>query len=162
MIDFKNDMKIDEDALDLELQNQARLEAEYIENVSESFKDLRYAQENVKTVRSELIVRANKNPEKCCNKLKPNAADIEAYYRTHKKYKRAKKEAIEAEDRYVVLKDMKDDIHFTRTKSLEGLVELLKQEYFAGPRIPRDLSRANKNWEKNKRIGKNMRRKRRK
>ena len=158
MIDFEKDMKIDEEALDLELLNQAKLEAKYIGAVSEAFKDLRYAQENVKTIRSELIVKANKYPERCCNKPKPTAGDIEAYYRTHKKYKRIKKEAIDAEDRYNVLKDMKDDVHFTRTKALEGLVELLKQEYFAGPRMPRDLYSSKKNWHKEKKIGSKMKR----
>ena len=159
MIDFENDMKIDEDALDLELLNQANLEAKYIKAVSEAFKDLQYAHENIKTIRSELIVKANKEPKKCCNKDKPNAADIEAFYRTNEDYKQAKEELIEAEDKYNVLKDMKDDIHFTRTKALEGLVELLKQEYFAGPRMPRDLNKSNSNWHKNKSTGNSMKRK---
>jgi len=159
MIDFEKDMKIDEDALDLELLNQANLEAKYIKAVSEAFKDLQYSHENLKTVRSELIVQANTNPKKCCKKDKPNAADIEAFYRTNKQYKEAKEELIEAEDKYNVLRDMKDDIHFTRTKALEGLVELLKQEYFAGPRMPRDLSSSKKNWHKEKKVGIGMKRK---
>lgn len=159
MIDFEKDMQIDEDALDLELLNHSNLEAKYIKEVSEAYKDFRYAQEEVKTLRSELVLQVNKTPKKYLNKDKPNAADIEAYYRTNEEYKQRVKESIDAEDRYNVLRDMKDDIHFTRTKALEGLVELLKQEYFAGPRMPRDLNKSNKDWHKTKKVGNSMKRK---
>ena len=138
-MDFRKDMKIDENALDVEWLNHSDLEAKYIEAVSEARKDRDSCWEEVKTVRSELIREANDDPEETCNKAKPNAADIEAFYRTHKDYKDAKAEMIEAEDRFVVLSDMKDSIHFTRTKALENLVRLLGEEYFAGPRVPRNL-----------------------
>jgi len=161
MIDFDQDMQIDEDALDLELLNHSDLERKYIEECSEAFKEMKYAQENVKTIRSELIRKANDNPDKCCKKPKPNAADIEAFYRVNEDYQEAKEEAIEAEDRYLVLRDMKDDIHFTRTKALEGLVKLHSEEYFAGPRVPRQLSKERKNWQKTKNLKGGMVRSRR-
>jgi len=158
MINFDQDMKIDEDALDLELLNHSDLERKYIEECSEAFKEMKYAQEEVKTIRSKLIREANENPEKCCKKTKPNAADIEAFYRLNKEYQEVKEEAIEAEDRYLVLRDMKDDIHFTRTKALEGLVKLHSEEYFAGPRVPRILNKEKKNWQKTKNLKGGMRR----
>jgi hypothetical protein len=77
----------------------------------------------------------------CCNKEKPNAADIEAYYRTHKKYKQAKQEFIDAQEAAQVAEDMKSLIHFTRGKALEELVRLHGLSYFAGPSTPRNINR---------------------
>jgi hypothetical protein len=57
---------------------------------------------------------------------------------------------------------MKDAIHFTRTKMLENLVRLFSEEYFAGPRIPRNLQKERREWDannkRNKRIGKKLKR----
>lgn len=158
--EYKKDMKIDENALDLEWLNHADLEAKYIEKVSEARKERDWAWEEVKTTRSELIREANGDPEGSCDKKKPNAADIEAFYRTHVKYITTKSDLIEAEDTLKVLEDMKDAIHFTRTKALEGLVRLLGEEYFAGPRIPRNIQNERNQRDKTtKSIGKSMKRK---
>lgn len=140
-LNYKKDSKIDIQALDIEWLNQPTLERKYIEQAGELRKKAKLAHEEVKTVRSELIAEANKYPEDCCGKEKPNAADIEAYYRTNDKYKEAKLELIEAEDAAQVAEDMKNLIHFTRTKALEELVNLHQQGYFAGPTVPRNINR---------------------
>lgn len=162
--EYKNDMRIDENALDVEWLRQGDLEAEYIQKVSEARKERDWAWEELKTKRSELIMEVNSDPEGCCDKAKPNAADIEAYYRTHEDYKEIKKDLIEAEDVLKVSEDMKDAIHFTRTKALENLVRLFSEEYFAGPRIPRNIGDENAKRETRKqttkKIGKGMKRKR--
>jgi len=165
-IDFAKDMKIDEGALDVELLNHVDLETKYISALSEARKDRDWAHEEVKTVRSELTRDAFDDPEKTIGRddgKPPTAAQVESYYRTHKDYKEAKEDFIEKEDRYNVLSDMKDAIHFTRTRMLENLVRLFSEEYFAGPRIPRNLKQERKSWdEKNKvkkRVGKNLKRK---
>lgn len=165
-IDFVKDMKIDEGALDIELLNQVDLEAKYIQAVSEARKDRDWAHEEVKTMRSELIRDCFDDPEKTIGRddgKQPTQVQVETYYRTHKKYKEVKQDYIEKEDRYNVLCDMKDAIHFTRTKMLENLVRLFSEEYFAGPRIPRNLKKERKEWDanskRNKRIGKKLKRK---
>ncbi len=166
-LNYSKDMSIDENALDLEWLNQPELEAKYIKKCSELRKERDWAWEEVKTVRSELIRDANEDPDGTCHKAKPNANDIEAYYRTHQDYKDAKEELIEAEDALKVLEDMKDSIHFTRTKALENLVRLHSEEYFAGPRVPRNLLEEKKSWSKkkkeiSKKIGAGMKRKKKK
>lgn len=165
-IDFVKDMRIDEGALDVELLNQVDLEAKYIKAVSEARKDRDWAHEEVKTMRSELIRDCFDDPEKTIGRddgKQPTQVQVETYYRTHKKYKAVKQDFIEKEDRYNVLSDMKDAIHFTRTKMLENLVRLFSEEYFAGPRIPRNLKKERKEWDanskRNKRIGKKLKRK---
>ena len=141
-LDYAKDMIIDPEALDIENLTQADLEREYIEQLSDLRKEKEYAHEEVKTVRSELIRDAFEDPEKCCNKVDgkpPTAPQVEAYYRTHEKYKNAKQELIEAEDAYLVAQDMKDNIHFTRSKAIDNLVRLHAQSYFEGPTVPRNL-----------------------
>lgn len=140
-LNYKQDVQIDINALDIEWLKQTELEQAYIEQASHLRKEARLAEEEVKTVRSELISEANEDPQECCNKDKPNAGDIEAYYRTHKKYKQAKQEFIEAQEAAQVADDMKNLIHFTRVKALENLVQLNGQGYFAGPSTPRNINR---------------------
>lgn len=161
---YKEDMKIDPDALDVEWLKQPDLEMKYIELCANARKELRYAEEEVKTVRSELINEANESPKECCGKEKPNAADIEAYYRSNDRYKAAKQQFVEAQEAAQILEDMKNAIHFTRTKALENLVTLQSQNYFAGPQAPRNLIKEMEKKEEQKKalsksIGSKLRRK---
>lgn len=155
-INPEKDIPIDVNALDIESLNQPELEQRYIDRLSELRGIKMEADENVKTIRSELIRQANESPEECCNKPKPNANDIEAYYRTHTDYKEAKEEYIEAFDQYESFKDTKDLIHFTRAQSIENLITLYGQSYFAGPSNPRDLKKIQRERaeERTKRIAK--------
>jgi len=166
MIDFENDSYIDDTALDLEWLSIGEKEAEYIREAKKARLDSKWANEEVKTIRSELIREANENPADCCNKAKPNAGDIEAYYRTHSRYKGATQTAIEAEDHLQEITEMKDMIHFTKTKALEHLVELYRLDYFVGPRVPRDIgserNKENKKKESIKSTGGGMTRRKRK
>lgn len=146
MLDYAKDMSIDPDALDLEWLNHANLEMEYIEQLSELRRECKDAEEELKTVRSELVRDAHDDPQECCNSKKATGAQVEAYYRTHTLYQDAKKECIDAQDAYEVAKDIKDAIHFTRTKALENLVKLHAAQYFAGPKAPTDLANKQKDF----------------
>ena len=161
-IDYEKDMSIDEDAIDLELFYLPKVEERYIRAVSIAFKNKQILHEELKTKRSELILKANKHPKKCCHKDKPNAGDIEAFYRTDKGYKELKEELIEADDTYNVLNEMKDGIHFTKKGALDNLTQLMNMEYFAGPVMPRDINDERRKWKKkkaiNKKIGSGMKR----
>ena len=96
-MDFTKDMKIDEGALDVELLNQADLETKYIKELSEARRDRDWASEEVKTVRSELTRNVFEDPEKCIGRddgKQPTGAQVEAYYRTHIDYIKAKEDFI--------------------------------------------------------------------
>lgn len=165
-LNYAKDRQIDAEALDVEWLEQPDLEAMYIEQVSELRREKNYLHEELKTVRSELVRDAFADPEGCCGRTDGKAAtqpQVEAYYRTHERYKEVKEQLIDAEDAFEVAKDMKDMIHFTRTKALENLVDLHGQGYFAGPNVPRNLSNeAEKKQERrenrNKKTSKKMRR----
>ena len=168
MRNYAEDMRIDPEALDLEWLNHANLEVKYIDQLSELRKEVKDAEEEVKTVRSELVRNAHADPEECCGSKKATGPQVEAYYRTHEDYKDAKKECIDAQDAYEVAKDIKDAIHFTRTKSLENLVKLHAAQYFVGPKVPGDLAGKQKDFlnvqavkeqrknQRNKKTGKGM------
>lgn len=178
-LDYAKDSKIDVDALDVEWANHTDLERKYIEQVSyykrkvitatESYKLMH---EKLKTVRSKLVSKCQNNPEKFLGKAKATGPEVEAFYRTHKKYLKAKKRLIrkemamlEAEEEHTTARDMKDLMHFTRTKSLEELKDLMTQEYFSGPKDPRninkELRKKEKSQERSKKIGAGMKRNKR-
>ena len=139
-LDFARDMGIDEQALDVEwLVTQGELAGRYNMHYAKMCKDLELAHEDVKTISSELIRRANKDPMKCCLKAKPNKEDLESYYRTHGKYKKAKAKMIDVEYEKNMAEMAKNEINFTRKAALENAVVLLGQQYFAGPRMPRNI-----------------------
>lgn len=141
MLNYQQDVKIDTEALDVEWTEHPEKCLQYIEQLAELRKQARLDEEEVKTVRSELIREANDDPVGCCGKEKPNAGDIEAYYRNEERYKAAKEEAIKSSDAALVAEDMKSLMTYTKTKALEQLVSLHSQSYFAGPTTPRNLNR---------------------
>lgn len=142
-MDYKNDIKIDETSLDLEWLDQATLAMKYGKHFAFCKKRFNEAEEKVKIIKAELIAEANADPVRCCSKEKPNAADIEAFYRMHERHKEAKEEALTAQFELDMAEIAKNEISFTRKAALEQLVTLYMGNYFAGPKIPRDLT-----WER--------------
>lgn len=146
-LDYEKDMKIDPDSLDIEWLEQASLGLRYGKEFLRLKKEVDVLAERKKIIRSELIQEANNDPEGCCGKAKPNASDIEAYYRTNKRYKEIVEELQEAEYEAAYAEIAKNQIDFARKVALENLVTLHGQQYFAGPRVPRNIS---EEWEKKK------------
>jgi len=141
-MNYEEDMRIDETALDVEWLEQAPLSIKYGKHFAECKRRVSEAEEEIKVIRSELIKKANGNPERYCGKEKPNAADIEAYYRNHKDHKDAKQELIDLEYERDMAEIAKNEVSFTRKAALENLVDLYIAQYFAGPKLPRDIASA--------------------
>lgn len=138
-MNYEKDIHIDETALDVEWLEQAELAIKYGRYWSACKDRVTRAEENIKLIRAQLIAEANDDPVKCCNKEKPNAADIEAYYRRHKRHIKAKEEWMDALKECNDAEIVKNEISFTRKAALENLVQLHGQNYFAGPSMPRNL-----------------------
>lgn len=138
-MDYENDIRIDDSALDIEWIDQAELSLKYGKIWAEAQRILTIAEENIKIIRAELIQKANEAPMKTCKKEKPNAADIEAYYQQHPDHIQAKEEWIDAQYECNMAAVAKNEVSFTRKAALENLVTLHGQQYFAGPSIPRDI-----------------------
>jgi hypothetical protein len=140
-LDYIKDVKIDESALDVEWLEQTTLLVKYARNAAKWHKRVMQAEEKIKVVRAELIEEANQFPDRCLGKgIKPTAPNIESYYRNHEDHKAAKEEWITATFEYDIALAAKDAISFSRKAALENLVILHGQQYFAGPRVPRNLS----------------------
>ena len=138
-INYERDIHIDESALDVEWADQAELALKYGRHYAECRRTITEAEEKIKVVRAELIAEANSDPEGTTNKEKPNAADIEAYYRNHKRHKAAKESWVQAQYECNMAEVAKNEFSFTRKAALEALVNLYVAGYFAGPKMPRNL-----------------------
>ena len=147
-LDYDKDIHIDETALDVECLEQSSLALKYIKNSMHLRKLEKRAHEKLKTIRSDLIHEVNEDPQGTVGKGKPNAADIEASYRRADTYKDAKKEWIEAEYEADYAELVQKEISYGRKKELENLVILHGQQYFAGPKVPRDLTTAREDRQK--------------
>lgn len=139
-IDFERDIRIDETALDVEWLEQATLALKYVKYLVKLKAKLRRLEEKKKITRSELILEVNADPEGLIGKKKPNANDIEAYYRAHDDYKEVIEELLEVQEKVEFAELAKNEICWTRKAALENLVQLHGQMYFAGPKVPRNLT----------------------
>lgn len=139
-MNYEEDVQIDETALDVEWLEHGALALRYARHAAQCAAEVRRLEEVKKTIRSELILEVNANPEELIGKKSPNAGDIEAYYRSHPRYQKAVEKVLAAQEEAEFAEVAKNEICFTRKKALEMLVQLHGQQYFAGPRIPRDLA----------------------
>ena len=140
-LNYKEDVKINEAALDLEWLDQAELAVTYGKEWATIRKKVALLDEKIKVTRSKLIRKANENPKECLGQDKPTIQAVEAYYRTHKKHQKLKQELIEAQEELDLVEVAKNEIAFTRKSALENMVKLYASDYFAGPNVPRDLSK---------------------
>lgn len=139
-MNYEKDMYIDVTALDVEWTEQANLALRYGRLWSDAKDECDRADETVKLVRSELILMANEDPDKCFGAgVKPTDMKVEAFYRTHPKYIKAKDKWLDKLKAFNILDIAKNEICFTRKAALENLVTLHGQGYFAGPKVPRNI-----------------------
>lgn len=138
-LDFRKDIQINQDQLDIEWLRQADLVLAYGEALVEAKEYVRQCDQRVKVVRSELILEAKKgNAEHVCGVKKPSDSVCEAYYRTHPDHIAAVEAQIQAKKEEDLLQQTVYAIQ-NRKCSLEHLVRLMMAEYFTGPLEPHDL-----------------------
>lgn len=139
-LDYKADCHIDETALDVEWLGQAEMGRKYGRHAAYMRKLAKKAEQRTKVVQAELHREALGDPVATTGKQGPNAGDIDAFVRSHDDHKKAKEEQIEAEYEADYAEYAQKEIAFTRKQTLEHLVALHGQQYFAGPTMPRDLA----------------------
>lgn len=157
-MDYKHDMHIDENALDLELIDQPELMVKYSTLLAEAKQERDLVKEELDLKRAELDLDIRDDPEKySLGKVTENAItntiiQIEDYQEIQKKFHQANFEVN-------VLQGVVNAID-ARKSALENLVKLHGQEYFAGPAVPHDLSalRKEKAGEIHHKVGKSFRR----
>lgn len=135
--DFAGDLSIEETALDVECLNQPRLMMKYSEVYAAIQAEMADAKEELDVVEAKMDAAVRNDPEK---------------YGITKITEAAVKAAIlldeECADARTELRRLKEKVDLyggavravdARKKMLELLVQLHGQQYFAGPKIPRDI-----------------------
>jgi hypothetical protein len=133
------DFEINEQALDVEWLEHANKHWRVSKRYAEAVKAHREAVEEVKTVRSQLLLAAANDPS-VLGGAKPTVGNIEAWYRTHHKFREVREAEINAQFVMNIAEQGLRNMH-NRRVALENLVALEQRNYFAGPSVPRDLSK---------------------
>lgn len=147
-LNYEADVKIEESALDVEWLQQPALALKYGQHAAFMRKQANLAEQRVKVVAAELTRAAANDSLNLTGKEKPTVGEIDAFVRTHPDHQRLKQAWIDADYEATYAETAHKEISFTRKQSLENLVILHGQNYFAGPSIPRDLSHE---WQKRER-----------
>jgi len=138
-LDPDNDLPVNPDELDVEWAVQDDVIKKYGEAAADANKRAKQAHERVKTIRSTLVLEANKNPDVMGKGVKPTAPNVEAYYRSNEEYQEAKEEMIQLEYEAEILSNAKSRA-YNRKHTLQELTKLALMGWFAVPQEPRELS----------------------
>lgn len=141
-MNYEEDITIDPDSLDVEWMEQPRLMIKYSRHAAQMRKALDEAKQNLDIAKAEADKSLRNHPEKYgLSKVTDTAVANQILI--HPKYKEAYSEYLDA--KYESDMAISAVVAFEQRKSaLENLVRLHGQQYFAGPSLPRDLS---KEWE---------------
>jgi len=141
VFNYEEELSIDPNFLDAEWLNIAVTIMKYSAESARAKKYAAFKDEVVKTLRSQLIQKANNDPSVMGKDVKATAPNVEAYYRTHHDYIKAKEEWIDA----VYQSDLMSNAVFAfqaKKGALENLVRLQGIGYNSEPQTPRDLPEA--------------------
>ncbi len=157
---YEEDLHIDENALDLEWLTQPRLMLQYTNMQASAKRDVDREKEKLAVVKAELDKKIRSNPEKFgLEKITENL--IFNTITVHKKYKKAMTLFIDSTYELNMVKGAVESVEQRKT-SLENLVKLHGQSYFAGPKVPRDIGSEVLKDQKKKRSNESVKIKRRK
>lgn len=141
-INYEKDVKIDESALDVEWLAQPSLMLKYAQYAIEMSKIAEKGKGKLDVKKAELDKRIRTNPEEFgITKITESVVMNEII--THPEYQKINDEYIELKYEADMAK-VAVQAFVQRKDTLQDLVKLHGQQYFAGPTAPRDLS---KEWE---------------
>ena len=155
---YEDDMRIDEDALDVELLEQSSLMVKYSRLLAEAKQDRDISKEALELKKAEINLDVRDHPQNYSLEKVTDKA-VEACILQSDEYQEAIKVLNEANFEVNVLQGVVNAIEH-RKSALENLVKLYIQGYFAGPSIPHDLTaeREKRSADASHRIGKTLKR----
>jgi len=149
-MNYEEDVKIDPSQLDVEWLEQSRLMVKYTKLQAVIQRDEDTAKEKLEFVSAELDQKIRKNPEKFgIDKITENV--IKNTILLNDEYSQVNTEYIDAKFENNTAKGAVRAVD-TKKTALENLVKLHGQQYFAGPRSPRDISQEWEKHEQQKRV----------
>jgi len=148
-MDFENDMRIDETALDVEWLDQPELMFKYAKQAAESKLQLDHVKEKLDVVKAKLDKAIRTDPatfgvEKITETVVQNTIIMQ------ETYQRVATELANQKYEYEITLAATKAVDQRKT-ALENLVKLHGMSYFAGPSAPRDLT-AEKTRRANKKV----------
>ncbi len=145
-MNFESDVQIDEAALDVEWLRQPSLMAQYCKYAAHAKAMMDKAKERLDVVEAEMDRDVREDPEKY-DLVKLTETLIKSTVLQTSERQIAAQNYIDAKYEYDMAQAAVRSIDQKKT-ALENLVKLHGMSYFAGPSVPRDLS---KEWEQRER-----------
>lgn len=132
------DLRIDEDALDLEWLEQPDLMRKYTRLEADAKEAMHRAEDELALVEADLDKQIRVDPEAFDVTVKVTEKVVASVILEQPEYQVAKKKVSETRHEANVLRGVVESVRH-RKFALENLVQLHGQNYFAGPSVPRDL-----------------------
>ena len=145
-MNYEQDMTIDVNALDVEWAGQARLMLQYAKHAAKTRLEVEQVKEKLDILRAELDMKIRVDPEKF-GIVKLTESVVSSTIITQKEYVTTNEEYLLIQYENNMAQGAVKALDGKKT-ALENLVKLHEQQYFAGPSVPRDLS---KEWERHER-----------
>jgi len=146
--EFKQDLKIDIESLDVEATVQAELYFKWASLASEAREAMDMAKLNLEITEAKLSAKVRQKPAEF-GVRKVTEGSIAIAVKTHPDYDAAYKEHIQAKSEYDILYKAQEAME-QKKRSIELLVQLHGREYFAGPSVPHTPQELWKEVEKKK------------
>jgi hypothetical protein len=137
-MNYENDIRIDTDALDIEWTDQAMLFMKYAKNAAQCRMDLDRAKEKLDLVKAELDKSIRNKPDKYGIE-KITETVVTNTIIAQDGFKEANDEYLDAKYNADIAQSAVNAMN-QRKEALENLVKLHGMQYFAGPKMPRNLS----------------------
>lgn len=148
-MNYEMDVTTDESALDVEWLEQSALTLKYGMNCAKARDIMDRSKEKLELVRAELDAKIRKHPERY-DIQKLTEAVVQNSIITNTYYQDTMEAYLQAKNDYEMARVALNAIE-TKKAALENLVRLHGMNYFAGPAVPRDLT---KEWANQERIKK--------
>ncbi len=159
-MNYEQDMYIDHDALDVEWLRQPLLMMEYSKLLANAEKEVTRLEEKLSSITSGLDLKIRADPESYgLEKVSENG--VKSVIAFSKVIEKQKEELLEAKYERKMCQGAVTSVD-QKKHALEGLSKLLGLQYFAGPRVPRDLNDAVANKNRQERVDSKVKIKRRK
>jgi hypothetical protein len=154
-MNYDDEIRIDDSALDVEWLEQPSLMMKYAHKAAEARRYLDQMKEKLELVKAEIDKDIRTQPEKFgIEKITENVVTNTII--TQDRYKKANNTVIDAKFEVDIAQSAVIAIS-QRKDALENLVRLHGQQYFAGPKMPRDLnSEVAKRQERQKEVSKEI------
>lgn len=149
-MNYLEDIRIDETALDIEWLRQPELMYKYASLAVEARMNMDLEKEMLELVRAKLDKEIRENPEKFgISKLTETV--VQNIIILQDEYREQNKKYLDAKYNYEILKVVVDSLNQKRD-ALENLVRLFGLQYFSGPSEPRNLFQEKQNFEINRKV----------